>query len=271
MSNSRAILVSFFLCALLFAISCSKNTLTGKSQLSFIPEKDMQSMSLTQYKEFLKTHEVLSPQKDANAAMVQKVGARITKAIERYFKNTNNSGALTGYTWEYNLVNDKSINAWCMPGGKIVVYTGILPITQNENALAVVLGHEVSHALLQHGTQRMSQSMIQQVGGVALSVAMSTKPAETQDMFLRAYGIGSTVGFMLPFSRKHELEADQYGLIWTVMAGYDPNEALAFWDRMEKSSNGNTPPAFLSTHPSDVKRKEKIKSFLPEAMKYKGK
>ena len=271
MNNSRVILMAFFLFSLVIVISCSKNSLTGKSQLSFITEKDMQSMSYTQYKEFLKTHEVLSPQKDANAAMVQKVGARLTKAIERYFKNNNNSAALTGYNWEYNLVNDKLVNAWCMPGGKIVVYTGILPITQNENALAIVLGHEVSHALLQHGTQRMSQSMIQQVGGVALSVALSTKPAETQDMFLRAYGVGSAVGFTLPFSRKHELEADQYGLIWTVMAGYDPNEAIAFWDRMEKNSNGKTPPEFLSTHPSDVKRKEKIKAFLPEAMKYKGK
>lgn len=155
-----------------------------------------------------------------------------------------------------------------MPGGKIVVYTGILPITQNEAALAAVMGHEVSHALLQHGNQRMSQGLIQQLGGVALAVAVANKPAETQNLFMGAYGVGTTVGVMLPFSRKHELQADQYGLIWTAMAGYNPQEAVGLWERMEKASNGQKPPEFLSTHPSEGKRIDEIKAFMPEAMKY---
>jgi len=167
------------------------------------------------------------------------------------------------------LVKDSAINAWCMPGGKIVVYTGILPYTINENALAVVMGHEVSHALLQHGNKRMSESMIQQLGAIALSTAISSKPAETQNIFMQAYGVGTEIGIMLPFSRKQELEADRYGLIWAAMAGYDPNEAINFWQRMEKSG-GQKPPEFLSTHPSDNTRIEQIRAFLPEAMQYKN-
>ncbi len=256
---------------LLIISSCTKNNLTGKSQLALVPEKEIQSLSLEQYKTFIAKHEVLNPAKDANAAMVQRVSNNISKAVQRYFKSKNTPEVLNGYNWEYNLVKDSAINAWCMPGGKVVVYTGILPVSKNENALAVVLGHEVSHALLQHGNQRMSQSMIQQFGGVALSVALANKPAQTQDVFMRAYGVGTEVGFALPFSRKHELEADRFGLIWAVMAGYDPNEAIAFWERMENISNGQKPPELLSTHPSDATRKKKIKEYLPEALKYKGK
>ena len=248
--------------------SCTKNSLSGKSQLSFLPEKEIQSMSADQYKDFLQKHVVLSPAKDANAAMVQRVSLKITKAVEKYFKDKNKTSVLNGFNWEYNTVKDSAINAWCMPGGKVVVYTGILPITKNENALAVVIGHEVSHALLQHGNQRMSESMIQQFGGIALSVALANKPSATQDIFMDAYGIGSNVGFMLPFSRKQDLEADRYGLIWAAMAGYDPNEALAFWERMQNASKGDKPPEFLSTHPSDATRIAKIKSYLPEALTY---
>jgi len=249
--------------------SCTKNSLSGKSQLSFLPEKEIQSMSVDQYKDFLQKHVVLSPTKDANAAMVQRVSLKITNAVEKYFKDKNKKSVLNGFNWEYNTVKDSAINARCMPGGKVVVYTGILPITKNENALAVVIGHEVSHALLQHGNQRMSESLIQQFGGVALSVAIAKKPSATQDIFMQAYGVGSTVGFMLPFSRKQELEADRYGLIWAAIAGYDPNEALAFWERMQNASKGEKPPEFLSTHPSDESRIQKIKSYLPEAMTYR--
>ena len=260
----------FFLLMLTIS-SCTKNKLTGKTQLAFFPEKEIQSLALNEYKTFLVKSDIISPSKDANAAMVQRVSSKITKAVERYFKSKNNLGVLNGYNWEYNLVKNNEINAWCMPGGKIVVYTGILPVTKNEDALAIVLGHEVSHALLQHGNERMSQSMIQLIGEVALSVALANKPAQTHDAFLRAYGIGTDVGFMLPFSRTNELEADRFGLIWAVMAGYDPNEAIAFWERMERASNGQKPPEMLSTHPSNATRKQKIKEFLPEAMTYKGK
>jgi predicted Zn-dependent protease len=142
---------------------------------------------------------------------------------------------LKGYEWEFNLVDNKDINAWAMPGGKVVVYTGILPITQNEEGLAVVLGHEIAHAIAQHGNERMSQQLVQQLGGMALQVALANKPQQTQDIFLTSYGIGSTVGAILPFSRKEELEADKFGLFFSAMAGYNPQEAVPFWQRMASS------------------------------------
>ncbi len=250
--------------------ACTKNTLTGKSQLSLVSEKDMQSLSSTQYSDFIKTHQVVALS-NSQAAMVKRVGVKISQAVDKYYTDKGNKAVLNGYAWEYNLVKDSAVNAWCMPGGKIVVYTGILPVTLNETALAIVMGHEVSHALLQHGNQRMSESLIQQLGGVALSVAISKKPAETQNIFMNAYGIGTEVGVMLPFSRKQELEADKYGLIWAAMAGYNPNEAIPFWERMQKLSAGQAPPEFLSTHPSDETRIQKLKQYLPEALKYYGK
>lgn len=254
----------------MLASACTKNTLTGKSQLSLVSEKEMQSLSASQYTEFIKTHQVVALNNN-QAAMVKRVGVKISQAVDKYFTDKGNKTVLSGYAWEYNLVKDSAVNAWCMPGGKIVVYTGILPVTLNETALAIVMGHEVSHALLQHGNQRMSESLIQQLGGIALSVAISKKPSETQDIFMNAYGIGTEVGVMLPFSRKQELEADKYGLIWAAMAGYNPNEAIPFWERMQKLSAGKTPPEFLSTHPSDATRIQKIKEYLPEAMKYYSK
>ena len=268
---TRKFIQAVVLAGVFFLVSCTQNSLTGKRQLTMIPEVELQSLASSQYNDFFKTHAVVNQKNNANAAMVNRVGLNISKAVNRFYATKNNSSFLNGYQWEYKLVNDPAINAWCMPGGKIVVYTGLLPVTMNENALAVVMGHEVSHALLQHGNQRMSGSMLQQLGGMTLSVAMSKKPSVTQDIFMQAYGIGTEVGVMLPFSRKQELEADRYGLIWAAMAGYDPNEALAFWDRMEKASGGQQVPEFLRTHPSDAKRKEKIKSYMAEAMSYKGK
>lgn len=273
MHTPKSIVQSGLLCLIFFVFttSCTRNALTGKKQLTILPESEVQSLASAQYVDFIKKHPVVAVQNSTQAAMVKRVGERITAAVNRYYAGKNASGVLNGYKWEYNLVNDPAVNAWCMPGGKIVVYSGLLPVSLNENALAVVMGHEVSHALLQHGNQRMSGSMLQQFGGLTLALALSSKPAQTQELFLQAYGIGSEVGVMLPFSRKHELEADRYGLIWAAMAGYDPQEALAFWDRMEKASGGQQVPDFLRTHPTDAVRKEKIKSYLPEAMSYKGK
>ena len=174
---------------------------------------------------------------------------------------------LEGYKWEFNTVESKEINAWCMPGGKVVVYTGLLPVTQNEAALAIVMGHEIAHSVAKHGNERMSQAMVQQMGGMALEVALAQKPQETQDLFMTTYGIGSEVGAMLPWSRQQETEADQYGLIFSAMAGYDPREAIPFWQRMS-TAGGASPPEFLSTHPSDETRLRKLKQFIPEAMKY---
>lgn len=254
----------FVLSFSLFA--CSRNSLSGKKQLKLLPESELQSMATTQYKQFLSTTKVVANSNNRDAEMVNRVGQRIVKAVEAYYAEIGKSSELAGYKWEVNLVDDKTVNAWCMPGGKIVVYTGILPITQNEAALAAVMGHEVSHALLQHGNQRMSQGIIQQLGGVALSVAVANKPQETQNLFLGAYGAGSQVGVLLPFSRKHELEADRFGLIFAAMAGYNPQEAIALWERMEKASAGQSPPEFMSTHPAEARRIEQLKKYMPEAL-----
>ena len=248
--------------------ACSKNALTGKKQLTLLPESELQSMATTEYQGFLSKNKVVAASTNRDADLVKRVGNRIIRAVEAHYAELGISDKLAGFKWEVNLVEDKTVNAWCMPGGKIVVYTGILPITQNEAALAAVMGHEVSHALLQHGNQRMSQGLLQQLGGVALSVALANKPAETQNLFMGAYGVGTTVGVMLPFSRNHELEADRWGLIFTARAGYNPQEAIGLWERMEKASNGQKPPEFLSTHPSEGRRIEKLKELMPEALKY---
>jgi predicted Zn-dependent protease len=258
---------SLFILAAFF-VSCSKNALTGKNQFTLLPETELQNMATSQYQQFLSSNKVVAVSSNRDAEMVKRVGDRIVRAVETFYADKGMSEKLNGFKWETNLVEDKAVNAWCMPGGKIVVYTGILPITQNEAALAAVMGHEVSHALLQHGNQRMSQGIVQQLGGVALTVALANKPQETQDLFLTAYGVGSAVGVMLPFSRKHELEADRYGLIWTAMAGYNPQEAIGLWERMEKASSGQKPPEFLSTHPSEGRRIDQINKYLPEAMQY---
>ncbi len=176
-------------------------------------------------------------------------------------------GRIDGFQWEFNLVDDDVPNAWCMPGGKVVVYTGLLPLTQNETGLAVVMGHEIAHAVARHGNERMSQELALQLGGVALSVAIEKKPEETKQLFYSAYGIGSELGIVLPYSRLHETEADKLGLIFMAMAGYNPEEAIPFWTRMSQSG-GQKPPEILSTHPADETRIRNLKEFMPEAMKY---
>jgi predicted Zn-dependent protease len=260
-------LSSIFIIASLI-IACSKNPLSGKSQFTLLPETEVQSMATQQYQQFLSENKVIPTSGSRDAEMVRRVGQRITKAVEDYYAENNITEKLAGYKWEYNLVDSKEVNAWCMPGGKIVVYTGLLPITQNEAALAAVMGHEVSHALLQHGNQRMSQGLVQQLGGVALAVAVANKPAETQNLFMNAYGIGSQVGVLLPFSRKQELEADKYGLIFAAKSGYNPEEAINLWKRMEQASSGQKPPEFLSTHPSEGRRIDQLQKLMPEALKY---
>lgn len=260
-------ITSFFILCTFFT-ACSTNPLSGKSQLTLLPESELQTMATQEYQQFLSTNKVVSTSNNRDAEMVRRVGQRITSAVEKYYAEKGLTDKLKGFKWEYNLVDDKAVNAWCMPGGKIVVYTGILPITQNEAALAAVVGHEVSHALLQHGNQRVSQGLLQQLGGVALSVAVANKPAETQNLFLGAYGVSTAVGVLLPFSRKHELEADRYGLIWTAMAGYNPQEAIGLWERMEQASKGQKPPEFLSTHPTEGRRIDQLKKYMPEALTY---
>lgn len=225
-------------------------------------------MAGQQYKQFLAESKIVAVNVNKDAEMVRRVGTRIAYAITKYYEDQGKKEILDGYTWEFNLVDNKDVNAWCMPGGKVVVYTGLLPVTQNEAALAVVMGHEIAHAITLHGNERMSQGVMQQLGGVALSVAVANKPAETQNLFLTAYGIGSTVGGTLPFSRKQELEADQFGLRFAAMAGYNPQEAIPFWQRMAKAGGGQKPPEILSTHPSDETRIKKMEQYVNEAMPY---
>ncbi|RZM03801.1 MAG: M48 family peptidase [Pedobacter sp.] len=249
-------------------IGCSTDPVTGRSGLKLLPESELQSMAVTEYQQFLTQNKVVAAGASKDAEMVTRVGQRITRAVEAYYADKGLSSNLAGYQWEYKLVQSDQVNAWCMPGGKIVVYTGLLPITQNEAALAAVMGHEVSHAIFNHGNERMSQGMVQQGLGEALSVALSSKPAATQALFNGAYGVLSNTAVILPFSRNHELEADKYGLIWTAMAGYNPQEAINLWKRMEAASNGQKPPEFLSTHPSEGRRIAQLEKQMPEALKY---
>ena len=254
------------LCSLTFLLSCSTVPLSGRSQLNLIPSNELLSMSYQQYGQFLSENKLSN---DAtNIAMVKRVGQNIQHAVETYLAQNNLSNRLNGYKWEFNLVEDPQVNAWCMPGGKVVVYTGILPVTKDEIGLSVVLGREIAHAIAEHGNERMSQGLLQQLGGVALSVALKDEPETTQALFYTAYGVGTTVGIMLPFSRTQESEADHLGLIFMAMAGYNPNTAVDFWQRMAAMKGGNEPPEFLSTHPSDQTRINDIKKWLPDAMKY---
>ncbi len=258
--------MTFFLVAAIMA-ACSTNKVTGRKQLSLVPESELQMMASQEYDAFLKENQVISPSSSQEAAMVQRVGLRIANAITEYYRGIGKSEVIKGYDWEFNLIDSKDINAWAMPGGKVVVYTGLLPVTQTEDALAVVVGHEIAHAIAQHGNERMSQQLVQQLGGVALQIALAKQPQQTQEIFMTSYGIGTTVGAILPFSRKEELEADKFGLFFSAMAGYDPQVAIPFWERMA-NSGGTKPPEFLSTHPADQTRIKKLQEIMPEAMQY---
>ncbi|MBU1101894.1 MAG: M48 family metallopeptidase [Bacteroidetes bacterium] len=247
-------------------ISCSTVALTGRNQLNFISSSEMLSASSQQYSAFMSENKLSS---DANnSRMVKRVGSNIQRAVISYFAANNMSGRLAGYNWEFNLIENADINAWCMPGGKVVVYTGILSLSQNESGLAVVMGHEIAHAVAEHGNERMSQVLLTQLGGIALSEALSSQPQQTSDLWLGVYGLGAQVGVMLPYSRIQESEADRLGLIFMAMAGYNPGTAVGFWERMAAEKEGQAPPEFLSTHPSDQRRIQDIKTHLPEAMEY---
>lgn len=254
------------LTVLFFLLSCGTVPITGRRQLSFIPSSTMLSMSLQQYDQFLKTNKLSNNQQQSR--MVKRVGRAVQGAVERYFAQKNMSDELKNYKWEFNLVESPDVNAWCMPGGKVVVYTGILEVTKNETGLAVVMGHEVAHAIAKHGNERMSQGLLAQMGGMALSQALKDKPKKTQQLWTQAFGLGTQFGVILPFSRLQESESDRLGLIFMAMAGYDPNEAVSFWQRMSQKKGGKAPPEFLSTHPSDATRIRKIRETIPEAMQY---
>jgi predicted Zn-dependent protease len=253
----------FSVFALSVLISCAVNPLTGKKTLNFVSNSELFPSAFQQYGEFLKENKVITG--TADAKRVEKVGAKIKNAAQKYLAALGQTDYLNGYSWEYKLVEDKQVNAWCMPGGKIVVYSGLLPVTQTEAGLATVLGHEVSHALANHGAQRMSAAQLQGLGAVGVALATGGQSVEKQQMWQQYYGMGSQVGVMLPFSRNHESEADQIGLVLMAIAGYNPDEAITFWGRMASQSNGQAPPEIMSSHPSDATRIANLKALVPEA------
>lgn len=252
---------------LLSVTRCATVPITGRKQLLMMPESEMMQMSLTSYGEFLKENKLSADL--AATDRVREVGRRIAAAVEAYLKSQGMESLVKDYHWEFNLVQGKEVNAWCMPGGKVVVYEAILPVCQGDDGLAVVMGHEIAHAVARHGNERMSQQMIVQAGSAAAVYALKDKPQQTQALLGTAIGLGANYGVMLPFSRKHELEADRLGLIFMTIAGYNPEMAIPFWKRMASMGSGQKPPEFMSTHPSDARRIEQIRALLPEVAKYK--
>jgi len=249
----------------LFA-GCSEVAITGRTQLNFIPDSMINSLSAEAYNEFLTKHKLSTDTQQSR--MVERVGRRIASAVERYCREQGLPNRVQGYQWQFTLVEDPNVNAWAMPGGKVVVYTGLLAVAKTDAGLATVLAHEIGHVFARHGAERMSQSLLVEFGGMALSRALETRPAETKRLFMRSYGIGTQLGFLLPYSRLQESEADRLGLIFMAMAGYDPHEAIAFWKRMSALNKSQRPPELLSTHPADSTRIRNIESLIPEAMRY---
>ncbi len=255
------------LSVLLLVVACKTNPFTGEKNLNFVSNDQLFPASFAQYNQFLEENEVVRGTKEAE--MVKRTGNKIVNAAERYLNANGYQGFLEDFKWEFNLVKDDAVNAFAMPGGKVVFFTGIMPIATGsgagETGVAVVMAHEVAHALADHGAQRMSAAQLQQLGAVAGSVALSGKSEQTQQIFAQAYGLGSTVGVMLPFSRSHESEADRIGLTLMAIAGYDPDEAADLWRRMKAQSDGQSPPEFLSTHPSNETRINNLQEWAPEA------
>ncbi len=249
----------------MFLAGCGEVAITGRKQMILVPDNVACSMSFSAYKEFLKKHKI---SKDfQKTEMLKRVGKKIQIAVVKYCSNNNYS--LSGYKWEFNLIEDKAVNAWAMPGGKVVVYTGLLTVAKTDADLAVVLGHEIAHAIAKHGQERMTQGLLAKAGGVAVSAAAGDKVGDDKKkLLLQAYGAGAQYGVMLPFSRLHESEADRMGLIFMAMAGYDPNVAVGFWQNMAKQKGDKKVMEFLSTHPSDKRRIRDIKRCMPEALNY---
>lgn len=265
MKSIKGKIVFVFCTLLLLTFSCSRVALTGRKQLLLVSDSEVLSLSNQSYSKYMAT-----AKKSTNAAqiqLVQKVGRKIANSVETYLRNNGMASEISNFAWEFNLIQDATPNAFCMPGGKIVVYEGILPYTQNEEGLAIVLGHEVAHAVARHSAEQMSRQLLANYGGQALSVATSGQSSVTQTLAQEVFGLGAQYGVMLPYSRKNESEADEIGLIFAAMAGYNPQASIAFWKRMAAGSGGSV-PEFMSTHPSDETRIRKLEKLIPEAMKY---
>lgn len=252
--------------SVLLAVACSTVPLTGRKQFTAIPTSQMLSLSNQSYGQVLKEADLSSNSESLQD--IRQVGSRVTNAVERYLIQNNQSDLIDGYEWEYNLIDNDMLNAWCMPGGKIAFYTGILPVCQDKNGIAVVMAHEISHAIARHGNERMSQQLALQLGGMALSEAIQQKSETTMQLAMTAFGLGSQLGVILPYSRKHEQEADELGLYFMAMAGFDPREAPEFWQRMQAEASGARTPEFLSTHPNPEKRIRHLNRIMSKAMDY---
>lgn len=261
----KSLLLVLCLGAAIPHLSCMDEApVTGRSRLMILPSSQLDAMAFQQYSSFLKENRLSTDRE--KSAMIKRCGERIRKAVEQYFQERGEPERLKGYAWQFELVDDEQRNAWAMPGGRIVFYTGILETAQDETGVAVIMGHEIAHAVLEHGRERMSQQMLIALGGVALSQAIKDKPDTTKKIFMTAYGAGLTVGVQLRYSRVHEFEADYLGLLFMAMAGYDPREAPKFWQRMLDVQTKKAPPAWLSTHPPSQKRIEKLNGHMPEAV-----
>jgi predicted Zn-dependent protease len=260
----KTILIKVLLC--IFCAGCAIVPITGRRQLSFVPQSQLLSLSNDNYKQVIKDSKISTSADQTQ--MVVAVGKKIAASAETFMRENKMEADLKNYQWEFNLIDDpKTVNAFCMPGGKIVVYTGILAITQNESGLAAVVSHEVAHAIANHGGERMSQQLLVQLGEVGLSKAIAEKPEKTKQIMMLAYGAGTNLGVLLPYSRSHESEADHIGLILMARAGYNPEDAIQLWERMSQLSTVKQ-PEFLSTHPATQKRIEDLRKELPEALKY---
>jgi predicted Zn-dependent protease len=261
-------LIAFSL-VLVFVAACTTVPITGRRQMNLLPESQMMGMAVTSFNQFVTTNPMV-PVNDARSKEVKEIGEKIAAAVTQYLRIKGASDRVAGFKWDFQLAESNEVNAWCMPGGKVVFYTGILPICQDADGIAVVMGHEIAHAIARHGNERMSQGMLVQGGGMALEfgAAMANQPQQTRSLFQQAYGMGTTVGAILPFSHLHESEADEMGLIFTAMAGYDPAKAAPLWKRMSQLSGGQRPPEFLSTHPDPDKRSAKLAEQVRMARAY---
>ncbi|MGD2036047.1 MAG: M48 family metallopeptidase [Bacteroidales bacterium] len=255
----------FLSVAVFLLMNCSTVPLTGRKQFTAISSSQMNSLGETSYNQVISESKLSANKEYINR--VTRVGKRLSAAVEQYLKQNRMSSYIEGYTWEFNVLQSDQLNAWCMPGGKIAFYEGIIPVCLDDEGIAVVMSHEIAHAIAQHGNERMSQQLVVQMGGVALYTALAEQPETTQELALAAFGVGSAVGILLPYSRKHESEADEMGLYFMAMAGYNPKAAPEFWERMLKAGKGST-PEFLSTHPDPENRIKRLNTIMPKAMEY---
>ncbi|AOW20008.1 M48 family metallopeptidase [Urechidicola croceus] len=258
--------VTSLLVVFLFLLSCSTVPITGRKRINLVSDAQILPASFAQYEGFLKENKLSSDIK--NTRSIQDVGMKISRAVDRFMRANNMISEANNYRWEFNLIEDENVNAWCMPGGKVVFYTGILPICANTDGVAAVMGHEVAHAFAKHGQERMSQGYLQQAGGLAVAIGTANKNPQAREIWNTAFGLGSQLG-MLAFSRTHETEADRLGLVFMIMAGYKPEEAVNVWIRMsQRASASEAPPEFLSTHPSNQTRIKNLKDYMPTAIAY---